>query len=129
MDCAAGLDGDLSFLAPPGEPADWRLALAYEAAADAGVLDALPGTVAEIAARCDLHEGALRAVLGQLAVWEVVVADREGRYRDGPAAPSWPADAMLIVHAGGDPPVGHPARAPAASRTGGAAARARSSPC
>jgi hypothetical protein len=84
-----GLDGDLSLLAPPGELADWRLVLAYEAAADAGVLDAFPGTVAEIAARCGLHEGALRAVLGQLAV----LGGRRGR--PGGLLPAWSGGAVV----------------------------------
>jgi SAM-dependent methyltransferase len=92
--------GNPSFLAAPGEAADWRLALAYEAAADAGVLDALPGTVADLAARCDLRPGPLRAVLDLLAVWEVVAVDPDGRYVPGSAAPSWPDDAMLGVLAG-----------------------------
>ncbi|MGH3823543.1 MAG: class I SAM-dependent methyltransferase [Pseudonocardiaceae bacterium] len=89
---------DLSFLAPPEALADWRMVLAYEAAAGAGVLAALPGSVVELAARCDLDEGALRAVLGQLAACGIVAADDQGRYASGPEAPVAPHDAMLSVH-------------------------------
>lgn len=55
------------------------MVLAYEAAVGAGVLDALPGTLAELAARCDLDEGALRAVLGQLAAWGTIAEDDHWR--------------------------------------------------
>lgn len=91
--------GDLSFLAPREMLADWRMVLAYGAAAEAGVLDALPGTLAEIAERCDLDEGALRAVLNQLAAWGTVAEDDQGHYLSGPRAPGTPDDAVLLVHA------------------------------
>ncbi|GAA1466684.1 class I SAM-dependent methyltransferase [Nocardiopsis exhalans] len=95
----AGPDPDLSFLAPARELVDWRLALAYEAAAETGTLDVLPGTPSELAARCGLHEGALRAVLRELAVWGIVTEDTAGRYREGPQAPAAPDDAVLLRHA------------------------------
>jgi SAM-dependent methyltransferase len=95
-----GPDGpDLSFLASPETLTDWRLALAYEAAADHGVLDALPGGLTALAARCGLEEGALRAVLGLLQAWGVVATDPEGRYTTGPRAPEPPNDAILLRHA------------------------------
>lgn len=94
-----GLGTDLSFLAPPGRLADWRMVLAYEAAAKAGVLDALPGTLSELAQRRDLDAGALRTVLGQLCAWGIVAEDGRGRYTAGPRAPVPPEDAMLLVHA------------------------------
>ncbi len=87
---------DFSPLAPSERLADWRLALAYEAAG--GVLAVLPGSPAELAARCNLDEGALRAVLGLLAAWGIVATDDHGRYIDGPAAPSPPDGAMLSQH-------------------------------
>lgn len=90
---------DLSFLAPPGALADWRMVLAYEAASTAGVLDALPGTLAELAARSDVDEGALRAVLGQLVAWDLVAEDAAGCYSAGSQAPLPLQDAMLVVHA------------------------------
>jgi hypothetical protein len=85
----------MSFLAPPEKLVDWRLALAYDAAAEAGVLAALPGALFELAERCDLDGGALRAVLGQLTAWGVVALDEQGRCSAGPHAPVWPHDAML----------------------------------
>lgn len=90
---------DRSFLAPAGALADWRMVLAYGAAAGAGVPDALPGTLAELAARCDLDPDALRAVLGLLAAWGIVTVDESGRYATGPEAPVPPDDAVLVVHA------------------------------
>lgn len=90
---------DLSFLAAPEALADWRMVLAYEAAAHAGVLAALPGTVTEVAARCDVDEGALGIVLGQLAAWGIVANDDHGRCALGAGAPAWPHDAMLVHHA------------------------------
>lgn len=89
---------DLSFLAPAGVLADWRMVLAYEAAAQAGVLDAIPGTLPDLAARCAIDEAGLRAVLGQLVAWEIVAEDGN-RYVQGPRAPVPPGDAMLLVHA------------------------------
>lgn len=92
-------DRDLSFLAPPGQLADWRLVLAYEAAALAGVLDALPGTLGDLATGCAVDENALRAVLGQLAAWDVVTEDGPGRVVRGPRAPDPVQHAMLLTHA------------------------------
>ncbi|XVQ06762.1 hypothetical protein ACQP1W_29425 [Spirillospora sp. CA-255316] len=91
-------DADMSFLAPLEKLVDWRLALAYDAAAEAGVLAALPGAPFELAERCDLDEGALRAVLGQLTAGGDVALDEQGRYSSGPHAPAWPHDAMLRRH-------------------------------
>jgi SAM-dependent methyltransferase len=89
----------LSFLAPLGEIADWRLVLAYDAAVGAGVFDALPASLAELATSLDLEPSSLRAVLDQLAVAHIVTNDDLGRFAPGPAAPSWPVDAMLVRHA------------------------------
>lgn len=95
---ALGCERDFSAIAPPETLTDWRLVLAYEAAVEAGVLAALPGSLAELAARCDLDEGALRAVLGLLAAWGIVTTDEHGRYHDGPAAPVPPGSAILAQH-------------------------------
>ena len=91
--------GHLTALAPPDQLVDWRLALAYQAASAGGVLDALPGSVADLAARCELHEGALRAVLELLVAWDLVAIDGRGRYVHGPAAPA-PADAAALAQHG-----------------------------
>ncbi|MBU8861560.1 MULTISPECIES: class I SAM-dependent methyltransferase [unclassified Micromonospora] len=92
-------DPDLSFLAPPGDLADWRLVLAYEAAAEAGVFDALPGPADAIAERCQLDVAALRAVLGQLTAWRVLAEDTNGCYHLGERAPVPPGGAVLLRHA------------------------------
>ncbi len=91
--------GTLSALASPEVLADWRLALAYEAATSAGVLTALPGSARALAARLGLDEGALSAVLGLLAAWRIVAQDGDGRYAHGPAALE-PADAAALAQHG-----------------------------
>lgn len=75
------------------------MVLAYAAAANAGVIEALPGTLRELAARCDVDGDALRAVLGQLEAWDIVAADDQGRYVAGTRVPVPPDDAVLLVHA------------------------------
>lgn len=73
------------------EPAaDWRQALIYGAASDAGILSSLPGTVAELAAASGADERATRVVLEALEVWDFVAGDGDGRYDRGP---EWPAEA------------------------------------
>ncbi len=94
---AAG--GELSFLARPGEVCDWRMLLAHGAAAEAGVLAALPGTPGELATRLSLDEHAVRVLLEQLAAWDIVEADHAGRYGPGSAAPTPDQSAMLRQHA------------------------------
>ena len=93
----AGLDH--SCLARPGTPSDWRMVLAYEATVEAGILAALPATPAELAARLELDERAVRALLEALAVWRVVELDEHGRYSSGTGAPSPEDDAVLRQHA------------------------------
>lgn len=90
---------NLSFLAWPGSTADWRMLLAYEAAVDVGVLAALPATSAELAARLQLDERALRALLAVLAVWSIVELDKRGRYARATGAPTGEDDAALLQHA------------------------------
>ncbi|NDL55840.1 methyltransferase [Phytoactinopolyspora mesophila] len=88
----------LTALAPPGELVDWRLALSYEAVAGAGVLDALPGTSAQLAEKCGLDELALRALLEVLVAWELLVVDDAGRYTGGPAELGAQESAALAQH-------------------------------
>lgn len=87
---------DLSFLAPPGEVRDWRMVVLVDAAAEAGVLHALPGRPADVASRLRLDERAVRVVLEALTAWGVVVVGSDGVAAPGPAAP--PADALDVVH-------------------------------
>ena len=86
---------DLSFLTPPGEVADWRMTVLFDAAAGAGVLDRLPATAVELAASLGLDAHGLRVALDALAVWGVVVRDGDGRYAAGPEAP--PADRAAVI--------------------------------
>lgn len=92
---------DLSFLAEPGEVADWRMILLCDVAASAGVFDQLPGTAEDLAARGALDPHGLRVVLDALVTLGVVEAGPDGGYAVGPAAPG--PDAM--------PGVRHHARA------------------
>ncbi len=88
-----------TFLAPPNETKDWRMVLLHEAAVDNGLLDALPGSPAALAADLGLEAHAVRVVLDGLAVWDIVVVDPEGVYALGPAAPEADGTAMLRHHA------------------------------
>lgn len=90
---------DRSFLAPPDAPADWRMMLAYEAAASAGVLDELPGTAEEMAARRGLDARAVRVACDVLAEWDVVDRGTDGRYTLGPDAPDDDLSALYRHHA------------------------------
>jgi len=81
------------------QAADWRLALVYGAASDAGVLAALPGTVSDVAARSGADENATRVVLDALEVWDIVAADGDGRVDRGPAWPSPAENASLLQQA------------------------------
>lgn len=67
--------------------ADWQKALVYGAASDAGVLAALPGTAAEVAAASGAYDQAVRVVLDALEAWDIVASNGDGRYERGPA---WP---------------------------------------
>lgn len=90
---------DRSFLAPPGEAADWRLTLLCAAAIDAGLLDALPGRPDDLAARLDLDGHAVMVMLEALALFGVVAADAAGAFSAGPAAPDADAAATVYHHA------------------------------
>lgn len=90
---AAG--NDLTFLAPPGGVADWRMVVLCDAAIATGVFGALPGTAAEVAERAGLDPEALRVVLDALVPLEVVEAGPGATFAVGPAAP--PPDAMASM--------------------------------
>ena len=79
---------DLSFLAPPGEATDWRLIVAFDAAAEVGLFEELPANPGEAAARLGLDERAVRILLGALSVWGVV-EESDGGYS---MRPDWSPD-------------------------------------
>jgi O-methyltransferase domain len=79
---------DLTFLAPPGAVADWRMVLLCDAATAAGVFDALPGTAAEVAERGGLDPESTRVVLSALVPLGVLEAGAGGTFSVGPAAPA-----------------------------------------
>lgn len=84
--------GDLTFLAPPGGVADWRMVLLCDAAIATGVFDALPATAAEVAEKAGLDAEAVRVVLHGLVPLGVLEVGAGGTFSAGPAAP--PAEAM-----------------------------------
>lgn len=90
---------DLSFLAPAGEVADWRLTVLVAAAAEAGLLDRLPGTPQDIAARGGLDAHGVAVVLQGLTAFAVVERTPEGSYRRGAAWPGPDVVAVLRHHA------------------------------
>jgi SAM-dependent methyltransferase len=79
-DMNGDLDVDhLTALAPPGALTDWRLVVVWEAAVSTGLVDALPGTTQEVAARTGLDADAVRVAATLLAAWGLVSAsDRHG---------------------------------------------------
>ncbi|MDP1803704.1 MAG: hypothetical protein Q8K72_00920, partial [Acidimicrobiales bacterium] len=90
---------DLTFLAPPGAVADWRMVLLCDAAIGTGVFDKLPGTAEEVAGRAGLAPEALRVVLEALATLGVVQQGDDGSFSLGPAAPEPAAMPSLRHHA------------------------------
>ena len=88
---------DLTFLAPPGAVADWRMVLLCDAAIATGVFDKLPGTVEEVAEQAGLAPQALRVVCEALVTLDVLRADADGRFSLGPAAPE-PAAMPSVRH-------------------------------
>ncbi len=78
---------------------DWRQSLIYGSARDAGILAALPGAVAEVAAAAGADEHATRVVLEALEVWGIVSRDDAGHYGEGPNRPSPDEDAGLMQQA------------------------------
>jgi hypothetical protein len=93
------LPTDLTFLAPPGEAADWRIIVLCDAAAATGVFDKLPGTSEELAERTGLEPQAVRVVLDALAAVEILACGDDGRFTLGAAAPEPAAMATVRHHA------------------------------
>lgn len=90
---------DLGFLALPGAVMDWRAVVLIEAATESGLLDALPGTATAIAGQAGTDARATRVVLESLVVYGVV-AEEDGGFTRGPAAPDASSAAVLHQHAG-----------------------------
>lgn len=90
---------DLTFLAAPGQVADWRMILLCDVAASTGVLDALPSTVEAVAARLELEPQAVRAVLDALTVWGAVSKGADDTYAKGAGVPGEDAAATIGHHA------------------------------
>ncbi|HWI03276.1 MAG TPA: class I SAM-dependent methyltransferase [Acidimicrobiales bacterium] len=88
---------DLTFLAPPGAVADWRMVLLCDAAIATGVFDKLPGTAEEVAERAGLAPEALRVVCEALVTLEVLNTDGDRRFSLGSAAPE-PAAMPSVRH-------------------------------
>lgn len=88
---------DLSFLAPPGELADWRLVATFDAAAEVGLFEELPATPEEVADRLGLDERAVGILLGALSVWGVV-EEVDGIYSTCPDWSSGPGEAATLRH-------------------------------
>lgn len=89
-----------SFMAGPGSVADWRFVVLADAAVQAGVLGALPGSPAGVAARLDLDPQAVRIVLDALREWDVVRVDEgSGAYHQGPTAVTGEHADVLHHHA------------------------------
>lgn len=93
------LPTDLTFLAPPGEAADWRTIVLCDAAASTGVFDKLPGTAEELATRTGLDPEALRVVLDALVTLGVLEAGADGNLSLGPDAPEPSAMPRVRHHA------------------------------
>jgi hypothetical protein len=90
---------ELSFLAEPGEVADWRLVVLFDAGVESGILGALPGRPDDLAGRLGLDARGVRIVLDALAAWDVTRAGPDGTYDWGPGRPDdadWP---VLYHHA------------------------------
>ena len=89
---------DDSFFASPGRVDDWRKALLYDAAAEAGVLSALPGPPEVLAQHLGLDPRAVRMLLGALAVWDVVEVAPDGVYQAGTKMPDVDEEALIRHH-------------------------------
>lgn len=88
-----------AFMAAPGQLADWRLVLVYDAARSTGLFEALPATPADAAARSGLAPVAVRATLDALCDAGVLQAGDDGTVGPGPNWPSSAADVQLHQHA------------------------------
>jgi 2-polyprenyl-3-methyl-5-hydroxy-6-metoxy-1,4-benzoquinol methylase len=90
---------DLTFLAPPGEVADWRMVLLCDAAQATGVFDELPGTAQELAVRTGLEPDTLRVVLEALVSMGVLGVREDGGFDSGRRLPEPAAMASVRQHA------------------------------
>lgn len=99
MAAATRITEDRSFLAPPGEVCDWRMAVLFDTASEAGLLDVLPATAADIAEGLGLDPHGVEVVLDALGAFGIVEATGDGRYAPGAAKPEPPAAAVLRHHA------------------------------
>lgn len=90
---------EMSFYAPPGQVSDWRMALLYDAAVQAGLLQALPATPAQLAAEGGLDARAVRVLLEALMTWGIVESGQDGRYCLGAGAPDEDQAAVIRHHA------------------------------
>jgi hypothetical protein len=91
------LPTDLTFLALPGQAADWRPILLCGAAASTGIFDHLPATAEQLATRTGLDPQALRVVLDALGTLDVVEVAADGRFLLGAGGPA-PADLPKVPH-------------------------------
>jgi 2-polyprenyl-3-methyl-5-hydroxy-6-metoxy-1,4-benzoquinol methylase len=89
---------DLNFLAPPDDVLDWRFVVLVATSERCGIFDSLPGSAEEIAARLELDDHSIRAVLDALALWHVVTGDA-ARYEAGPAMPDTDQLRTIVQHA------------------------------
>ncbi len=83
------------------------MVLLLDAAVDNGLLDALPGSAASLAADLGLAPHAVRVVLDGLALWGIVAVDDDGGYslarpHRGPTPP--PCCATMPGPSGGGAP-------------------------
>lgn len=93
------LPTDLTFLASPGEAADWRIILLCDAAAATGLIDKLPGTSEELLGRTGLDPEAMRVVLDALVTTDVLETGADGRFVLAATAPEPAAMASVRHHA------------------------------
>lgn len=91
--------GDLSFLAPPGGVADWRMTVLFDALSSAGVLGQLPATADGAATALGLDPHSVRVALDALGAWGVVARDGDGRYTAGAEASDAGQAAAIRHHA------------------------------
>lgn len=94
---AGAVAGD-SFFAEPDRVDDWRKALLYDAAADAGLLAALPDSAEALSVKLNLDGRAVQILLDALAVWDLVTVAENGHYGRGSRMPNAEEDAVLRHH-------------------------------
>lgn len=74
--------------------------LLFDAAAESGLFEALPGSASALATDHGFDVAAVEVVLDGLSLWNIVEADSDGVYSLGSAAPTADAAAVLRHHAG-----------------------------